>query len=124
MSPITEDMAMYVDKSQQNRDRNLIFIISAHNSTVHATTCFSPFFLMFGREPALPVDTITNSVDDRVSASLPDYARQMAESPKNAYEIVRGRINVAQVRNTAAVDKCRRELLQPGDFVKVRELRT
>ena len=42
---------------------NLVF---AYNSTINKSTGFSPFFLMFGRSPGLPVDSMV-SVDISVT---------------------------------------------------------
>ena len=59
----------------------------ASNTSVHATTGHTPFYLMFGREARLPADLMfgTHSPADE----LPDvYVRDLKKSQENAYERV------------------------------------
>ncbi|UYV71826.1 hypothetical protein LAZ67_9000577 [Cordylochernes scorpioides] len=51
-------LSMYVNTDQKNWHEILPFITHAYNTTIQETTGYSPFFLMFGREP-------TSLLDDR-----------------------------------------------------------
>ena len=46
------------EKEKQNWKAHLKTLTFAYNSTINKSTGFSPFFLMFGREPTLPIDSI------------------------------------------------------------------
>ena len=46
------------EKEKLYWEDHLAKIASAYNSTVHKTTGFSPYFLMFGRETRLLIDMI------------------------------------------------------------------
>lgn len=54
-------------------------------STVHASTGFAPFFLMMGRHPRLPADTILNLKKGTPNGSLTDYVEQHIERLRDAY---------------------------------------
>lgn len=62
--------------------RSLTF---AYNCTIHETTGFPPFFLMFGRTPRLPVDVMFDSVllDEDV-VDLDAYVKSLREVLKEA----------------------------------------
>ena len=44
-------LSMYIEGTHKSWDRYVQKVAYAYNTSVHATTGFSPFFLMFGREP-------------------------------------------------------------------------
>ena len=48
--------AMLQGKNQNTWSEQLPMICLAANSTIHSTTKLSPFFLMYGRQPNLPID--------------------------------------------------------------------
>ena len=46
----------HVDEDQEIWDLGIAQLCFAYNSSVHETTGFTPFFIMFGRESIIPVD--------------------------------------------------------------------
>ena len=52
--------------------REMCFI---YNSTPHASTGYSPFFLYFGMKPVLPIDNLFNLVTKEVYENMDDWVR-------------------------------------------------
>jgi len=60
----------------------------AYNATVHETTGYAPFFLMFGRVPRLPVDILFKQVlNDPGVIDYDSYAKSLLSCLKSAMEI-------------------------------------
>jgi hypothetical protein len=83
-------MSHYVNEKHNDWDLNLQFLAFAYNSTKQSTTLESPYFMLFNREPRLPLD---------VSFKLtPDF--KFGQKFKNALEeskkLVRIRVEEAQ----------------------------
>ena len=52
---------MFTNDKQDNWDTILPYVVFAYNTSVHQSTKFSPFKLLFGHEPRLPIDNILNT---------------------------------------------------------------
>ena len=62
----------------------------AYNTSVHPTTGFTPFFLMFGRQTKLPVDLMYGMPEPE--ALLPSqYAATLTTAMSDAYNRVRAK---------------------------------
>lgn len=70
-------MLRTLEESQRSRwKEHLNKVVHAYNSTVHEATRFSPFFLLFGREPTLPVDLMFPRGGGRRIQSHAGYAEE------------------------------------------------
>ena len=101
-------------------------VVHAYNCSKHATTGFSPFYLLFGRLPRLPIDVIFNSTPvlaNKRRESYPEYVKKWREAMHQAYDLAAKRSEKSQQHNKAIYDKnARSTVLQPGDRVLVRNL--
>ena len=64
-------------------------VVYMYNTTPHSVTGVSPYFLMFGRQPVLPVDHLLNRLDDDWEA---DYVDTQSKLMKRAHQIVSTRL--------------------------------
>lgn len=55
---LAEIIRKYVSSSHQDWDQFLPYATFAYNSSVHDTTGYTPFFLLYGHEPTLPIDAM------------------------------------------------------------------
>ena len=105
---------------QTNWDLYLPSFCAAYNSSISASRKFSPFFLLYHREPILPLDTI---LKDRERYYGEDFLPQALERMHQAYRIVRRRLKEQGERNREYIDKKRRAkdvVFGVGDPVYVR----
>ena len=72
-----EDWEEYVSKARM-----------AYNTSVNATTGYTPFYLMFGRQARIPVDLMYGTAEPE-SASYGEYATKLQESLSKAYTLAR-----------------------------------
>lgn len=53
----------YIQENKSSWDEFLDTCVFAYNTAEHESTKFSPFELMFGRKPVLPVDIESSELD-------------------------------------------------------------
>ena len=81
---------------QQKRKwpQHLQEVVQAYNNTPHASTGFTPFFLLFGREPRLPVDTLLGRPEPLAAGPI-DWVRQHQERLRSAHHRAADQLNAA-----------------------------
>jgi hypothetical protein len=98
--------------------------VHAYNSTVSSSTGYSPFFLLYGREPRLPIDSLFEQVATKGSRDYRAYVDNWQKSMKNAYEIAATNSEKAAYRNEKRFNRrARSAILSEGDRVLIRNVR-
>jgi transposase InsO family protein len=77
-STLAMTLSMYVNDRHDDWDEYLAAACFAYNTSVCLdSTSFSPFFLMFGREPLMPLDTVLPTADLPDDPSLAEYFHRL-----------------------------------------------
>ena len=86
-------LSMYISSDHSNWDLVLPFVTYAYNTATQATTGFSPFFLLYGREPSSMLDTILTY---RPDASEYRPASDLVQCAEECRQLARSFTSVAQ----------------------------
>ncbi|KAI5086334.1 hypothetical protein C0J45_24035, partial [Silurus meridionalis] len=91
-------------------------LIYAYNSTRCEVTGFSPFYLLFGRSPRLPVDLLFGLTPEAGTADHQKYMRRWKEQMQEAYEITTANAKKCAEKSKRNYDsKVRSSVLHEGD---------
>lgn len=85
---------------------HLPHLVHAYNCTPHSATGYSPYYLMYGRHPKLPVDHLYEETSHReVTTTHTQYAKDLEERLRVAYDVAGRAEEKAAVANKARYDK-------------------
>ena len=82
-------LATVTERKPLEWEDHLRSLCMAYNSSVHPTTGYSPFFLMFGRHVRIPVDLIYELPSESKSVSPSTFATNLQATLAGAYRQVR-----------------------------------
>ena len=98
-------------------------LVHIYNCTKHDTTGYSPYFLLFGREPKLPIDVLLPSHEANHEVTYTGYIADLRKRMKHVHELVEARMKKSGENRKKWYDvKVRGASLQPGDHVLVRKV--
>ena len=112
-----------VQENKTSRKDHLNKLVYAYNSTKHSTTGYSPFYLLLGRNPRLPVDLLLiQDTDETQRQTL--YIDKWKKAMEEAYNIAAERLSSRKEQDVKRLQKKipSHTILQPGDRVLVRNL--
>ncbi|KAK7909570.1 hypothetical protein WMY93_014254 [Mugilogobius chulae] len=112
------------DTQKTRWKEHLSKVVHAYNSTVHDATGFSPFYLLFGREPILPIDLLIPCRRKENEQHSPvAYAEKWKEAMQQAYAIAMENMWKSARRGQQCYNqRAWSSTLRPGDHVLVRNL--
>lgn len=99
-------------------------LVHAYNCTKNETTGFTPYELMFGRQPRLPVDLAFGLPVNHQPGSHSQYVRNLKSQLEDSYRVATENAKKTANRNKARFDKYVVDsTLKEGDRVLVRNVR-
>ncbi|CAB4040892.1 retrotransposable element, partial [Paramuricea clavata] len=99
-----------INEDQDNWEDNLDSILFCYRSSKNDSTKFSPFFLMYGREPKLPIELAVKGSprcddQDSTQVSLDTKVEQLLKFKKSVHDLAMENIRKAQDRQKRNYDK-------------------
>jgi hypothetical protein len=118
-SSLLKMLACYTASNQQDWDLHLPYCLFAYRCAEHSTTKFSPFTLLFGREPQLPIDKQWDTTDVQYMDEA-TYKDHLSNFLQQAWQAARENIEHSQEGYKQQYDKTARpHPFQENDLVLV-----
>ena len=102
---LTDMLSKKVLRSGKDWDVQLSYVLFAYRASPQQSTGESPFFLLYGRDPALPTEEMLKFSLDRDGIDVGDYRSEIALRMSTAWESAQSKIKNAQQRQKFQHDK-------------------
>lgn len=108
-------ISKYTYKHPLEWDTYVPYMLMSYRTSVQDSSLFSPFFLLYGRDPILPMDTL---LQPKLKYLGDDYVPTMLQRLHEAYLEARQHLADARDRNKERINaKAREKSFEPGDAV-------
>ena len=114
---LKEMLSKSVPVGTKEWDDRLPYVLMAYHATLQASTNESPFFLLYGRDPKLPSETILSVPTGRDVVKLDDYKSMMMQEMGAAWDLARKA--VAKAKTSKNTIMTRRRRMQTSRLVNV-----
>ena len=112
-------LAKLVDSAHRDWDSKIPSILSAYRTAKNESTGFSPFYIIYGRDPVLPVDTL---LSPKYRYQGEEYVPTMLENTHKAHHHVQYNLARSHERNKFYYDrKAKPVQIRVGDMVYFRD---
>ena len=112
-------LAKLVDSTHRDWDSKIPSILSAYRTAKNESTGFSPFYIIYGRDPVLPVDTL---LSPKYRYQREEYVPTMLENMHKAHHHVQYNLAMSHERNKLYYDrKAKPVKIRVGDMVYFRD---
>jgi transposase InsO family protein len=114
------------ESEKPNWHQHLNKLLAAYNATTHSSTGFSPFYILYGREPLLPLDVILGNGSEKKQhpQSYNNFVTEWEERMREAYQVASE--NIKKVKESSE-ERWRKRItastLKPNDKVLVKNVR-
>ena len=110
---VTKSLLKYINADQNDWDEHLESVLFSYRTSVHATTKYTPFFLMYGREAILPIQLQTGNVDNGhtlvaitdIESEAQKYATQLDMIRTETFTKVASNVENAQTKQKLYYDR-------------------
>ena len=120
------DMLGTLDNTQKQDWKKYVSpMVHAYNCTRGESTGFTPYYLMYGHHPRLPVDIYLGlNPKDNTDGNPEEYVKSLKERLSLAYDLASKEVTKHQRGNKRRYDvKAKEATLQPGDRVLIRNVK-
>ena len=99
-STLCQYLSMYVAKDQKDWDEYIPLIMFAHRTTNCEAFGDSPFYVLYGQEPRLPIDVkLLRKESEGVTSSVLEHRKRIVEKVELAQKIAKENIQRSQQKN-------------------------
>eukprot|EP00118_Oscarella_pearsei_P024332 m.304090 g.304090 ORF g.304090 m.304090 type:complete len:700 (+) comp40844_c0_seq33:2686-4785(+) len=112
-------LSKVVDENQRDWDRKLPMALFGYRTARQSTTGQTPFELLYGRQPRLPIGAQIEGADAEEAGTTTEYGNEIQQQLAVMQEFSELRISEAQKKQREVYDESSREpsVIEKGDFV-------